>query len=71
MARWSDEIQVGMQSNPDREPGMELIHLREDLSLKDPIYLCASSIHTTQESLVNWDKLLNPPVNNPHIQLEL
>lgn len=50
---------------------MELSLLRYGLSLNDPIYLCASSIHTTQESLVNWDKLLPPVGGSSHIQLEL
>lgn len=68
---WSDEIQVGLQSNPEREPEMELSHLRDDLSLNYSIYLCATSIHTTQESLVNWDKLLPPVGGSSHIQLEL
>ena len=38
----------GMQRNLDREPEMELSHLRYDLNLNDPHYMCACSIHTNK-----------------------
>lgn len=36
---------------------MELNHLRYGMNLNGSHYLCASNIHTTQDNLVDWDRL--------------
>lgn len=42
-----------MQNKPDREPEIELSHLRYNMSLNEPPYLCASNIHAIQENLID------------------